>query len=40
MHGIIRWLQGCILTISFSYILINLVTDVIYSVVDPRIRYE
>jgi ABC-type dipeptide/oligopeptide/nickel transport system permease component len=33
-------LQGCILTISLSYILINLLTDVIYTVVDPRIRYE
>ena len=33
-------LQGCILTISLSYILINLLTDAIYSVVDPRIRYE
>jgi len=32
--------QGCILTISLSYILINLVTDVLYSVVDPRIRYD
>jgi peptide/nickel transport system permease protein len=33
-------LQGCILTISLSYILVNLLTDAIYSVVDPRIRYE
>lgn len=33
-------LQGCILTISLSYIVINLLTDVIYSVIDPRIRYE
>ena len=33
-------LQGCILTISLSYILINLLTDALYSVVDPRIRYE
>ena len=33
-------LQGCILTISLSYILINLLTDAVYSVVDPRIRYE
>jgi peptide/nickel transport system permease protein len=33
-------LQGCILTIALSYILINLITDVLYSVVDPRIRYE
>lgn len=32
--------QGCILTIVLSYILINLVTDVLYSVVDPRIRYD
>lgn len=33
-------LQGCILTISLSYILVNLLTDTIYSVVDPRIRHE
>jgi peptide/nickel transport system permease protein len=33
-------LQGCILTISLSYILINLLTDAVYSFVDPRIRYE
>jgi peptide/nickel transport system permease protein len=33
-------LQGCILTIALSYILINLLTDAIYCVVDPRIRYE
>src|SRR5437762_5269470 len=30
--------QGCILTIALTYILINLATDVLYSVVDPRIR--
>jgi ABC-type dipeptide/oligopeptide/nickel transport system permease component len=33
-------LQGCILTISLTYIVINLLTDVVYSIVDPRIRYE
>jgi ABC-type dipeptide/oligopeptide/nickel transport system permease component len=32
--------QGCFLTIALTYILINLVTDVLYSVVDPRIRYD
>jgi ABC-type dipeptide/oligopeptide/nickel transport system permease component len=32
--------QGCILVIAVTYILINLVTDLLYSVVDPRIRYE
>jgi peptide/nickel transport system permease protein len=31
-------LQGCILVISLSYVLVNLLTDVIYSVVDPRVR--
>jgi peptide/nickel transport system permease protein len=32
--------QGCILAITLTYIFINLVTDVLYSVVDPRIRYD
>lgn len=32
--------QGCILTIALSYIFINLVTDLLYSAVDPRIRYD
>jgi ABC-type dipeptide/oligopeptide/nickel transport system permease component len=32
--------QGCILTISVTTILVNLLTDVLYSVVDPRIRYD
>jgi peptide/nickel transport system permease protein len=32
--------QGCILVIAVTYIVINLVTDLLYSVVDPRIRYE
>jgi peptide/nickel transport system permease protein len=32
--------QGCILIIALTYILINLATDLLYSVVDPRIRYE
>jgi peptide/nickel transport system permease protein len=33
-------LQGCILTIALSYILINLLTDAVYCLVDPRIRYD
>jgi ABC-type dipeptide/oligopeptide/nickel transport system permease component len=32
--------QGCILTIALTYIVINLATDVLYSAVDPRIRYD
>jgi peptide/nickel transport system permease protein len=31
-------LQGCILVISLSYVLVNLLADAIYSVVDPRVR--
>lgn len=31
-------LQGCILVISVSYVLVNLVTDLLYSVIDPRVR--
>lgn len=33
-------IQGCILAIALTYILINLATDLLYSVVDPRIRYD
>jgi peptide/nickel transport system permease protein len=33
-------LQGCILFIAFSYVLVNLLTDFIYSVADPRVRLE
>ena len=32
-------IQGLILLFSFIYILINLVVDVLYTVLDPRIRY-
>ncbi|HXY50401.1 MAG TPA: nickel ABC transporter permease [Terriglobales bacterium] len=30
--------QGCILAIGLTYVAVNLVTDVVYSVVNPRIR--
>lgn len=33
-------LQGCILVIAISYILVNLATDVVYSLVDPRVRFS
>lgn len=32
--------QGCILVISFSYVLINRLTDILYRVLDPRLRQE
>jgi len=31
-------LQGCILVIALSYVVMNLLTDVVYSLIDPRIR--
>jgi peptide/nickel transport system permease protein len=32
-------IQGVVLLFSFSYVLVNLVVDVLYTVFDPRIRY-
>ena len=32
--------QGCILFIAVVYVLVNLATDLVYGVLDPRIRYE
>src|SRR3982075_327207 len=31
-------LQGCILVIAVSYVVVNLFTDLLYSLIDPRIR--
>jgi peptide/nickel transport system permease protein len=31
--------QGCVLVVALSYVMINLVTDLLYAVADPRIRY-
>jgi len=33
-------LQGCILVIALSYVLVNLLTDILYAVVDPRVRWS
>jgi ABC-type dipeptide/oligopeptide/nickel transport system permease component len=30
--------QGCILAVGLTYVLVNLITDVLYVVVNPRIR--
>jgi len=32
--------QGCVLVISFGYVLVNTATDLLYAYADPRIRYE
>lgn len=31
--------QGCVLVIATSYLIVNLLTDILYHVVDPRITY-
>jgi peptide/nickel transport system permease protein len=33
-------LQGCILLIAVSYVFVNLLTDLVYALVDPRVRIE
>ena len=33
-------LQGCILLIAVSYVLVNLLTDFVYALIDPRVRLE
>jgi peptide/nickel transport system permease protein len=32
--------QGCIFTISLMFLVINLITDLLYGLLDPRIRHE
>ncbi len=31
-------LQGCILLIALSYVVVNLLTDFVYTLIDPRMR--
>ena len=33
-------LQGCILVIALSYVAVNLLTDLVYALVDPRVRLQ
>ncbi|MBI5815989.1 MAG: ABC transporter permease [Nitrospinae bacterium] len=32
--------QGCVLTIAMSYVTVNLAVDLIYAVIDPRVRLK
>jgi len=32
--------QGCVLVVALSFVLVNLAVDLLYAWVDPRIRYE
>ena len=33
-------IEGCVLVIAFGYAIINLVVDIIYACIDPRIKYS
>jgi len=32
--------EGCVLTFALTYVLVNLVTDLAYALIDPRVRIE
>lgn len=32
--------QGCVIFIAFAYVVVNLITDLVYGWIDPRIRYD
>jgi len=32
--------QGCVLIVALTFVLVNLAVDVLYAYLDPRIRYE
>jgi peptide/nickel transport system permease protein len=32
--------QGCMLAVALTYLLVNLLVDILYAVADPRVRYE
>ncbi len=32
--------QGCVILVAFTYVIVNLLTDLAYAAIDPRIRYK
>jgi peptide/nickel transport system permease protein len=32
--------QGMVLFVAVAFVLVNIVTDLVYGYIDPRIRYE
>jgi ABC-type dipeptide/oligopeptide/nickel transport system permease component len=32
--------QGCVLIVALTFVLVNLVVDLLYAWLDPRIRYD
>jgi ABC-type dipeptide/oligopeptide/nickel transport system permease component len=39
-HRDIPMIQGCLLVFAVSFVLVNLIVELIYGVVDPRVRYK
>ena len=33
-------IEGCVLVIAFGYAVINLIVDIIYACIDPRLKYS
>ena len=32
--------QGTMLILGFTFVMINLIVDILYTLVDPRVRYD
>ena len=32
-------IEGCVLLITFGYAIVNVIVDIIYACIDPRVRY-
>jgi peptide/nickel transport system permease protein len=32
--------QGCVLFFAFTFVMVNLITDLVYALIDPRIKYR
>ena len=32
--------QGTVLVLAFTFVIINMIVDILYAVVDPRIKYD
>jgi ABC-type dipeptide/oligopeptide/nickel transport system permease component len=30
--------EGCVLTFAMTYVVVNMATDLVYEIVDPRVR--
>jgi peptide/nickel transport system permease protein len=32
--------EGCVLTFALTYVVVNMATDLVYAIVDPRVRLD